>query len=407
MEYYSSGRRYVMEMVIKAGSPTFYYHTHPAGPVTVRLFGASSLFGGLFYALILMTAERDLQKKTVSRRLAVSFLLGVCGAAILEFGFFNLRHYELVGIKERSLVFTPEQLLPHGYYFNRASWKFHPYSHSSERSIELFVRYHKVRNIRLEFDDGTPRTLVKIVFNDQAHRDYEPIPEHEFIRGLDRSYNIPLHTVGTTYSMLFSFPDPNDQKYDDGLAIPSVTVNAVVPLEIMPVRFVLCFLFIFLSTAFFPGSPLWSLQLDLHDFRQNAAVFTLIVMCFCAFAWTVFSSYTGSDLSVSEQKAALNENYLQYNRLVDALMVPRYALLDEPHRFLAQFDDVFDMRQRESRDYDYFWDTAYYNGHYYVYFGAVPAVMVLLPCKMISIFRYSVLPVCLSLDCMLSIPVSS
>ena len=62
------------DCVIRAGSPTFYYHTHSPGRATVKVFGAACFCGGTVYALILMAAERKKLRNTVSRRLFQSFL---------------------------------------------------------------------------------------------------------------------------------------------------------------------------------------------------------------------------------------------------------------------------------------------------------------------------------------------
>ncbi len=374
------------DCVIRAGSPTFYYHTHSPGRATVKIFGAACFCGGAVYALILMAAERKKLRDTVARRLFQSFLIAFCGAVILEIGYFNYRHFELIGAGTEQFEFIPERVLPHGFYFNRASRKFHPYYWTSDRDLEIYTGYRKVRNITYEFDDGSPKTRVQLGFNDRAHWEYEWILEHEFIQGVPRSFSIPLHTVGVTYSMMLRLPDAKEHDGSAyGISLPLIAVNRIVPLEIRPVRFGICFWILFFLSALFPGSPLWQVPLNFHDLYQTAAVAGLLLGVGIAFAWTVFSSYTGSELSVTEQKAALNENYQQYNKLVDALMVPRYALLDIPHHNLEQIDDVYDLRQREKKgDYDYLWDTAYYEGKYYVYFGVVPAVTVMMPYKLLT-----------------------
>lgn len=372
----------LVDSIIKAGRPTFYYHTHKPGSATLKIFGIACLSGSLFYALFLMLAERKKQRTTVMRWMVRSFLIGMCGAVILEVGYFNFRHFELIGAKAPQKTILGENIYCAGMYFNRAVWKFIPYR---EENPELFVyaNYTKVRSLTVEFGEENPLENVEVKFEDRAHRRPESIGMHRFIPEIPRSYSIPLHTVGATDKLSMVIAD-EAERWKDGVTLSQITLNSVVPLELDPVRFFISFLVIFLLSAFFPGSPLWDLRLDFQSFPQMSAVAGLISVVILFFFWTVFSSYSDSDQTIAEQKAALTENYTQYNRLVDALMARRYALLETPHHYLEKDGDPYDMRLREERKYDYPWDTAYYQGKYYVYFGVVPAAAVLLPYRLLT-----------------------
>lgn len=371
-----------VDCIIKAGRPTFYYHTHKPGMATLKIFGIACFCGSLFYALFLMLVEQKKQRPTILRWIIRSFLIGMCGAVILEVGYFNFRHFELIGAKAPQKTILGENIYCAGMYFNRAAWKFIPYR---DENPEFFVYagYSKVRNLSVEFGEENPLEKVEVKFDDRAHRSMESIGEHRFIPEIPRSYTIPLHTVGVTNMLSMVIAD-DASRWNEGVQLSRITLNSVVPLELDPVRFVLSFLVIFLLSAFFPGSPLWSLQLDLRSVLQMSAVIGLLCGVVLFFSWTVFSSYSDSDQPVTDQKAALSENYTQYNRLVDALMARRYALLETPHHYLEKDGDPYDMKLREARKYDYPWDTAYYQGKYYVYFGVVPAVTVLLPYKLMT-----------------------
>ena len=374
------------ECIMRAGRPVFYYHTHKPGLTTLKIFGVSCLSAALFWALFLMLAERRALKKTLPVWIIRSFLFGVCGALILEIVFFNFRHFELIGARAPEVSYPSDRIQPVGFYFNRASWKFHPYTWEPGHRFIVYAGNNKIRNIAVPLDDGTDRSVIRIGFNDRAHRNNIQLPERELVRGIPRSGVVPLHTVGKTYSFTIELPDVSGKRDipNYGVSLPRITINQKIPLEIDPVRFGFCFLVIFLAAAFFPGSPLWYVPLDFRSFPQMLFTAAFLGFFILWFGWTVFSSYSGSEKSFSEQKAELNENYLQYNKLVDALMVPRYSLPDVPNRYLEQLDDVYDMKQREGKKIDYLWDTAYYNGRYYVYFGVVPAVTVLLPWRMLT-----------------------
>ncbi len=373
------------EVAVQAKKPTFYYHTHALGPASLKMFGLACCCSSFFYALILMLSERKRQKNPVVSRVILSVLIAGCGSVLLETAFFNFRHFELINSGTQEITFPPDRMVAHGLYFNRASWKYHPYSWEIDHKLVIYPN-NKIRNIYLPLNDGTGRMSVRIGFDDAAHRNYEFVPEHELDQNIPRSLTVPIHTVGKTYSVEIDLPGVKNHHDDPsyGIAFPEISFNHAVPLDIKLSRLSLVFFVLFLAAAFFPGSPLWMLPLNFHSVPQMAAVFGSLCLVFVWFAWTVFSSYTGTDRSFSEQKGALNDNVSQYNKLIEALMNSRYALLDIPDHNFEQLDDPYDMYQRERKQFSYPWDTVYYQGRFYVYFGIVPAAAVLLPYRLLT-----------------------
>lgn len=70
------------------------------------------------------------------------------------------------------------------------------------------------------------------------------------------------------------------------------------------------------------------------------------------------------------------------NNLVKAFSKGEVYLSDTPDvSKLEELENPYDTIERDKlqRDVDYIWDAAYYNGNYYVYFGALPAVLIMVP----------------------------
>ena len=86
----------IADFILKAGKPDFYFHTHKPGSATLRVFGISSFFSAAFYSPFLMIIERRKAKKTVIRWLILSAIIAGCSAVILEIGYSNFRHFELI-----------------------------------------------------------------------------------------------------------------------------------------------------------------------------------------------------------------------------------------------------------------------------------------------------------------------
>lgn len=81
-------------------------------------------------------------------------------------------------------------------------------------------------------------------------------------------------------------------------------------------------------------------------------------------------------------------NYLEeendiYNKyLVDAILEGKVSINIEPSEELKKLENPYDIHQRGGVDYSY--DTAYYNGQYYVYFGIVPAILIFVPYTLLT-----------------------
>lgn len=78
----------------------------------------------------------------------------------------------------------------------------------------------------------------------------------------------------------------------------------------------------------------------------------------------------------------------EYDELADAMIAGRTELPETPPEWLSQMDDPYDTNARDAKMGDtgeeYYWDAAYYNGHYYVYFGAVPCLIFFVPFHLLT-----------------------
>jgi hypothetical protein len=62
-----------------------------------------------------------------------------------------------------------------------------------------------------------------------------------------------------------------------------------------------------------------------------------------------------------------------YDRQADAFLAGQLSLLEQPPAEFTQLEDVYNWREREG--INYLWDASYYQGRYYLYWGAVPALV--------------------------------
>lgn len=375
-----------IEGIYKAGRPTFFYHLHSPGTVTFKFFIGGCALAALTLCVFIDLFETRVQRKKHTAHLFWTFsrisIFSLLIASIFELGLFNMRHYELIGSEKSGIVFERGSYWAQGFYFNRASQKFTSYPNNTY-NVTIYPGQVKVRNIRIDMDSGQPQTRIQVGYTDETFEFPIELPDHMLDIHIPESYSIPLHTVGKTYMFQIRFPDVTPDKSVE-FSIPSIAINQVVPLKISPIRFILTAGMILLLFAFWPGSSFYRIHLNLKSFKQRAVILFVMIAFFGWFAWTTFSSYTGSTASFTEQKAKLSQSYQQYNQLVDALLVPRYALLEKPNKDILNAERPYDKTYRDHYNIFYAWDTALYHGAYYVYFGVVPAALVLLPWKWVT-----------------------
>ncbi|MCR5256347.1 MAG: hypothetical protein K6D96_10575 [Acetatifactor sp.] len=74
----------------------------------------------------------------------------------------------------------------------------------------------------------------------------------------------------------------------------------------------------------------------------------------------------------------------QYERLADSIMNGHlYIEYDDYDVRLEQMENPYDYRARIDEQIPFHWDHAFYNGHYYMYFGVVPVFLLFIPFKLI------------------------
>lgn len=77
------------------------------------------------------------------------------------------------------------------------------------------------------------------------------------------------------------------------------------------------------------------------------------------------------------------DNAQQYAELAKSFTQGKLYLSEDPPDYLKTLDDPYDKGSRDEMEKQtgqkYLFDVAYYDGHYYVYFGVVPVLLFYLP----------------------------
>ncbi len=153
--------------------------------------------------------------------------------------------------------------------------------------------------------------------------------------------------------------------------------------------------------AFRPKSSLYRTQLREHPRRTKiavigvAAVEILVGAAFLLFGTNLvgvatqhYNSGSWDGVSVVNVFECGGENAQQYAELAKSMTHGKLYLEEEPPNWLQNMDDPYDRGARDQlvkeTGENYLWDTAYYEGHYYVYFGVVPVLLFYLPFYLVT-----------------------
>jgi len=139
----------------------------------------------------------------------------------------------------------------------------------------------------------------------------------------------------------------------------------------------LLLLFLFMSSVYFLRKPkLRDMRIDTRSYRQKMA-FKWVVILSCAFYFLLFITTTSGRLL-----REMDDN--NYSALADAFLSGQTYFKNAPPAELSLLPNPYDRAARMGMKKIVRWDTAYYNGKYYSYFGALPAVVLFAPVKFLT-----------------------
>lgn len=167
----------------------------------------------------------------------------------------------------------------------------------------------------------------------------------------------------------------------------SVEVNTTVPLRISLTRILVMLALAAFLLLFRPRSTLYSMRLKFTSHAQLIAFGLLAIVNIAMVAWIVklngpafFANYS------SERRHWSDPN--QYGYLADALIHGHTWLNLPVADWLTTMPNPYDYHARQAmvdaHGGQIFWDYAYFRGHYYTYFGVIPAIVAFVPWRLLT-----------------------
>lgn len=260
----------------------------------------------------------------------------------------------------------------------------------------------EVNSVRIDFDSSQPAQSlqVKIQFTDEAHQTYFDttdytvgIPVVTVVTNSDASEYINLNTTGLTDNLRI---EVTGEKVNYPIKIHGVYLNQQHPFVFNGTRFALTLFVLALIAIFRPKSPIYRYYLAEHPVKSKVAIVAAVfiqvylIATFLFFGSNLVGVATQNYNSGSWNPNSIVTSYdvsggssLQYAELAKAMAHGQLYLEVDPPQWLKDMSDPYDKGARDELQKQvggtYLNDVAYYEGHYYVYFGVVPVFMFYLP----------------------------
>ena len=110
---------------------------------------------------------------------------------------------------------------------------------------------------------------------------------------------------------------------------------------------------------------------------QKTAVIILVILVilFVCFLMTLSPIWKGSSPG--------NVYLHAYEQMTEFMLQGHLDYMGETDPKMLELDNPYDPEERNAAGADFPWDWAYYKGHYYMYFGVVPIILVFLPHRLL------------------------
>lgn len=305
-------------------------------------------------------------------------ILLICIA--LEILVFNFKHLESYFFEK-----TNEYVVSNSGGLEKISEETYKINNSADVFFEITGLNVKVNNLYIDIRSKQggkqfgERIPIVIEMTDAANKLYRPLPEIEIVTGIEESKYIRLHLSGESTSIKINILGNEGDIFE----ITSIGVNKVRPLIIHPLRVIFMYLICLLYLMFRSKSALYGSNLNFADLRQKMLIYFMLGL------HIIF--YIGVGLSarpVWYHEVDTWTAHAEYEYLADALIDGHAYLNEMPPQYLSEMENPYDPSLRaqyvQSTGEDFLVDFAYYNGHYYCYFGVVPALIFFVPFKMLT-----------------------
>lgn len=286
-------------------------------------------------------------------------------AIFLEVIVFNITSYRTLLGKYETKVYEEPTFL-----YTDENWTYLEIENINEKAVTL----------KIDYKDIIDCSEYSVYFVDETSSEYQYLTTKEYVSDYNKSEYIPLYLSGKTEKIMIAI---DKCIYENG-DLERVVINEKIPFEFNLVRFsVLLLTMILIYTV--KNAEIFKSDYSEKNLKQEIiliavlGVFFLLVSCINNYSSNEVDSYKDDEI-YSIDRGIYNVSF------VNSLKEGKLYLLEEPTEDFLNLENPYDFitRGNTKRDIDYKWDTAYYKGHFYIYFGILPAILIFLPYNLLT-----------------------
>ena len=222
--------------------------------------------------------------------------------------------------------------------------------------------------------EDTEDTDVSITISaiDDGNGAYYSLPAVKVAGSRASDPYIRLNLSGRAYSLKITCNNANGKTF----SLDPIGLNVKRPFQISAKRILLMFAVMLTLYFFRPGSEIYKIPFSAAVRGQKIVLFLLV----------------GLELCCVLKTATWNKDYFnppwithqQYALLAESMTEGHFDLDLTPSEELLAMENPYDLSLRVENQVEYWWDVAFYEGRYYVYFGVVPVLLFYLPYYLIT-----------------------
>ena len=306
--------------------------------------------------------------------LFVGFTFSVILGFLLELSVFNYGYYSTKKLDSNNII----RKMKFGSGIEKKEDKYVIIS-DKNTYIEFEDINKHIENVYIDvkIDNNIP-LKYKFSFTDDGNKLYNDTPSRYFVSNMIQSKYLNVNFSGKTNKLKIIF-DNVDKKYDNvSFSIDNCKINSNIPLLFSKTRVVMIIFVIFILFCLFSKSKLYKIYFDKNNKYQRFIIYLLVI-------FEIFLVWNAINVNTFAKNAITYGYYQhsQYQDLAKSFSKGKVYLLKKPPTSILKMDNPYDYLYRTSvvektKDFNG-WDTAYYKGKYYSYFGVVPVITAYLP----------------------------
>ena len=227
----------------------------------------------------------------------------------------------------------------------------------SDEIKTLNLNLNNIENVEYQF-----------FYTDDTSSGFRKMPAKNYIQNLENSKYICTYLSGKSNKIAVKI-------YSENVQVDKITINEKIPFKFNLARAIVLFLILYFIYCV-KKCDFFDETYSKENYKQSITVF-LVMMLFVFLAGYI-------NLSSGNVK----ETDYYATDFVDALSNGKVYLEKAPSEELTSLENPYDTTQRDEnslkRGKDYIWDSSYYNGKYYSYFGILPALILMVPYHLLT-----------------------